>query len=238
MQKTEENRIRLFIIFSVTVVVSNIISAKILWTPFRVFDMPMQLPGSAFVYLLTFMISGLINEIWGKEAAKQCVKFGLMSQILALTLFWLTGLLPAVDPDFQFAYNTVLGRNFVFVASDIVAGFTAQFGNVFLFPLLKKLKPKGNLKSKPKNSGLINCISILISQLFDTAIFMTAAFGIGLGYLFTQDGRESLFTMFVGQYLIKIVVCVASIPFFNLVTRQSKSLSTLEEEKDVNVRKS
>ena len=42
MQKTEQNKFRLFILFSVTVVVSNIISAKILWTPFHIFGMPMQ----------------------------------------------------------------------------------------------------------------------------------------------------------------------------------------------------
>jgi uncharacterized integral membrane protein (TIGR00697 family) len=137
-----------------------------------------------------------------------------------LILFWLTGLLPATDQAFQNAYQTVLGRNFVFVASDIVAGFTAQFANVFVFPLLKSFKPKSNPNYKPKNSGLMNCISILISQLFDTVIFMTCAFGIGLGFLFTSEGRISLLTMFIGQYLIKIVVCVMSIPVFNLVTKK------------------
>lgn len=219
MKKSETLKFTLFILFSVTIVISNIISAKILWTPFSLFDIPVVLPGSAFVYLLTFMISGLINQLWGQDTAKQCVKFGLMSQIFALVIFFLTGLLTPSDYQFQNAYQMMLGKNFVFVASDIVAGFTAQFGHVFLFPLLKKIKPKKSESNQNKNYGLTNCISILISQLFDTAVFMTCAFGVGLGYLFSKFGRLSLLTMFIGQYSIKIVVCLLSIPVFNLISQ-------------------
>lgn len=222
MKQNENTKFTLFILFSVTVVVSNIISAKILWTPFSLFDVPVILPGSAFVYLLTFMISGLINQIWGRDTAKQCVKFGLMSQIFALVLIFLTGLLPPSDYQFQNAYQMVLGKNFVFVVSDIVAGFTAQFGHVFLFPLLKKIMPKKSKSNQSKNYGLTNCISILISQVFDTVIFMTCAFGIGLGYLFSKFGRLSLLTMFIGQYSIKIVVCLISVPVFNFILKKSE----------------
>lgn len=215
--KSDEIKSLLFVTFSVTVVVSNIISAKILWTPFNLFNIPVVLPGSAFVYLITFMISGIVNQLWGQDTAKQCVKFGLISQILALTLFFLTGLLPANDYQFQNAYQMVLGKNFIFVVSDIVAGFTAQFGHVFIFPLLKKLNANKSNSRLNKNHGLTNCISILISQVFDTAIFMLCAFGVGLGYLFSRFGRLSLLTMFLGQYIIKIVVCLLSIPVFNLL---------------------
>ena len=183
--------------------------------------MPVSLPGSAFVYVITFIISGLVNEIWGKETAKECVKFGLLSQVVALFLFWSTGLLPAQNQYFQLSYDAVLGRNFVFVLADIVAGFTAQFANVFLFPRLKKWK---HSSSCHRNSGLLNCISILITQLFDTAIFLSCAFGVGLGFFFHEETRVTLLTMFLGQYAIKIVVCFATIPMFNYVSKNVKEI--------------
>lgn len=43
----------------------------------------------------------------------------------------------------------------------------------------------------------------------------------------------SLLTMFIGQYAIKIVVCVASIPIFNLIAKKSKQS---EEEKEEEVK--
>ena len=122
----------LFTLFSVLVVVSNILSGRVIENPFTLFDNKVLLPGSAFVYLLTFITSGIVNELYGQSEAKRCVKFGLINQILALTLFFTTGLLPAHDNEFQEAYQTVLGTNFVFVFADIVSGFTAQFMNVFL----------------------------------------------------------------------------------------------------------
>lgn len=215
MLRRDESKSLLFTLFSVLVVVSNILSGRVIRTPFVLFDSQVLLPGSAFVYLLTFVVSGLVNELYGQDEAKKCVKYGLINQILALFLFFTTGLLPANDAEFQKAYQTVLGTNFVFVLADIVSGFTAQFLNVFLFPLIKKYKVK--------NKGLANCISILASQLFDTVVFLTASFGLGLGYLFTEVGRKSLCTMVVGQYLIKIIVCTLSIPFFNKLTRKKEN---------------
>lgn len=212
--RSQHSKSFLFTLFSVLVVVSNILSGRVIETPFTLFNSKVVLPGSAFVYLLTFIVSGLVNELYGQAEAKICVKFGLINQILALLLFFTTGLLPANDPKFQKAYQTVLGTNFVFVFADIVSGFTAQFMNVVLFPLIKK--------NRIKNKGIANCISILISQLFDTIVFLTVSFGIGLGYLFTLQGRESLCTMIVGQYVIKIVVCALSIPFFNKITKRKE----------------
>lgn len=215
MQSHKDTKSLLFTLFSVLVVVSNILSGRVIETPFTLFNNKILLPGSAFVYLLTFMTSGLVNELYGQIEAKKCVKFGLINQLLALFLFFTTGLLPANDVEFQKAYQTVLGTNFVFVFADVVSGFTAQFLNVFLFPLIKK--------KQIKNKGLANCISILASQLFDTAVFLTASFGLGLGYLFSESGRVSLLTMIVGQYVIKIVVCVLSIPVFNKLSRKAKT---------------
>lgn len=215
MQSHKDTKSLLFTLFSVLVVVSNILSGRVIETPFTLFNNKILLPGSAFVYLLTFMTSGLVSELYGQGEAKKCVKFGLINQLLALFLFFTTGLLPANDAEFQKAYQTVLGTNFVFVFADIVSGFTAQFLNVFLFPLIKK--------HEVQNKGLANCISILTSQLFDTVVFLTASFGLGLGYLFSESGRVSLLTMILGQYAIKIVVCALSIPVFNKLSRKVKT---------------
>ena len=63
-------------------------------------------------------------------------------------------------------------------------------------------------------------VSTLTSQMIDTMIFITIAFGLGYGWIFTNIKMLGL--MIIGQYLFKAIVAVIDTPFFYLMTRSHK----------------
>ena len=56
--------------------------------------------------------------------------------------------------------------------------------------------------------------------MIDTLIFITIAFGLGLGWLF--NNIQMLILMVIGQYLFKAGLAVLDTPLFYLMTRRSK----------------
>ena len=54
--------------------------------------------------------------------------------------------------------------------------------------------------------------------MIDTMIFITIAFGLGYGWIFTNIKMLGL--MIIGQYLFKAILAVVDTPFFYLLTRR------------------
>ena len=54
-------------------------------------------------------------------------------------------------------------------------------------------------------------------------IFITIAFGLGLGWLF--NNTEMLGLMIIGQYLFKAILAILDTPLFYLMTRRNYGIS-------------
>ena len=63
--------------------------------------------------------------------------------------------------------------------------------------------------------------STLTSQIWDTVIYATISFGLGLGWLFTAEGRMQLMGIIIGQYLLKAGLALLDTPFFYFFTRNA-----------------
>ena len=101
-------------IFITCVVVSPIVSVKLVDLGFSMFGVSAAVTGSAFIYAFVFLISNIISELGGVEEAKYTSIFGLVCQISATILFAAIGILPYTDESVQSAYKVVLGSNIVF----------------------------------------------------------------------------------------------------------------------------
>lgn len=202
MKKTEQNLQMLLGIFVVSLIVANIVSAKI------VSFLGLVIPAAIVAYPLTFLITDVIGEIWDKEMANRAVKIGFICQLISLVLIGLSILLPVAPfADNQAQFVGIMKSSFRVVAASLVAYLVSQSWDVWLF---HKLKEKCNGKHK----WLRNNASTLTSQMIDTAIFITIAFwGV----------VPNIWVMILSQYLIKAVYALLdTIPFYLLTKNIDK----------------
>ena len=226
MKKTTEYLNILTIVFIVCLVISNVITGKIIDTGITLFGQPLTIAGAIICYPICYLITDVVGEIWGKQEASKIVKYGFIGQVLATLIIILTTYTPYIDADMQSAYTKLLGQNWVFVVGSLSAYLVSQYLDVHIFHKLKE-------KTNGKHKWIRNNASTMLSQLVDTAIFITIAFGLGFGWLFNNP--IALINMLIGQYAIKLLCAVVDTPFFYLLTREHKERSKYDNDYNQNL---
>lgn len=221
MKKTQSNLLFCGMVFAVSLVVANLVTAKTIQTGIPLFGSTIILPGAAVCYAITFLMTDVVGEIWGRKEAQTIVFGGFACQVLAVVLVLFTQQLPAADPNMQNAYDLLLGQNVIFVIGSMVAYFASQSWDVWIFHKIRDRVLEG--KGTPRSRWLWNNASTMTSQIIDTVVFVGIAFGIGFGWLFDSAMLPQLGAMMVGQYLIKFILAVCDTPFFYLLTRREQA---------------
>jgi uncharacterized integral membrane protein (TIGR00697 family) len=201
MQKTQSNLILLNSIFVVSLIIANVVAVKVVsfWG--------LVIPSAVVVYPITFLITDIIGEIWGKAEANRTVRNGFICQLLSLVLIGLAILLPVAPfADNQSAFVAILGNTFRMVLASLVAYLAAQSWDVLIFHWLKD-------KTQGKYKWLRNNASTMTSQMLDTMIFITIGF---------YGVVPNIWVMVLSQYVVKLVLALLDTPFFYLLTRQKK----------------
>jgi uncharacterized integral membrane protein (TIGR00697 family) len=203
MEKTNKNLLILNGIFITSLLIANVVSAKIVTLGGLV------IPAAIVAYPLTFLMTDVIGEIWGKEQANETVKLGFICQLISLVLIGLAILLPVAPfADNQAEFKGIMAQSFRVVAASLVAYYCSQSWDVWVF---HKIREKGT-----GNKWLRNNLSTMTSQIIDTAIFITIAF-IG--------SVPNIWVMIGSQYLIKCIYALLdTIPFYYL-TRGSEIIN-------------
>ncbi|MBE6473249.1 MAG: VUT family protein [Coriobacteriaceae bacterium] len=221
MKKTNTNLMLCAMVFAVALVISNVITAKTIQTGIPLFGSTILVPSAVICYCVTFLMTDVIGEIWGRKEARTVVLGGFACQVLATCLILVGEVLPAADPSMQAAYDMLLGQNAVFVIASMTAYLLAQSWDVFIFHRIRNhvLANGGTSRSR----WIWNNASTMTSQLIDTVVFIGIAFGIGFGWLFDPAMIGQLGAMMVGQYLCKFVLAALDTPFFYLLTRREQA---------------
>ena len=201
MQKTTFNLILLNNIFMIGLVMSNLFGGKIISV------LGFTVAGAIITYPLTFLSTDIIGEIWGKQEANDCVKIGIIVQLIFLALGYLSLAIPPQEASesLQQSLTVVLNQGLRMTLASLGAFSVSQFLDVFLF---HKLKESCNGKKK----WLRNNLSTMTSQLVDTLIFITIAF---------YGVVDNLPAMVLGQYVIKLLLALGDTPFFYFFTRRT-----------------
>jgi len=194
-------------LFVTSLVVANVVTGKILSLDAGFFNF--IVPGAFLLYAVTFLMTDLMNELYGRKEAQTLVKVGFIASVFAAIMIYLTQLLPAAPfaMEVQEAYEILLGTNMRFVFASMIAYYLSQTWDVWFF---SKLKDRTNGRHK----WLRNNASTMTSQLLDTVIFITIAF-IG------TPGVELGIMMF-SQYVLKLLIAAVDTPIFYLLTRNMK----------------
>lgn len=217
MKKTTQNLMLCGMVFAVSLVIANVVTAKTIQTGIPLFGSTIALPGAAVCYAVTFLMTDVVGQIWGRKEAQTIVFWGFVCQVLATALIVFTQMLPAVDPTMQTAYDMLLGQNVVFVIGSMVAYFASQSWDVHVFHRIrdKVLESGGTDRMR----AIWNNASTMTSQIIDTVLFVGIAFGLGFGWLFDPVMLPQLGAMMVGQYVLKFCLAALDTPIFYLLTR-------------------
>ena len=213
MRKTPETLNILTIIFIVSLVISNVITGKVIDTGITLFGNPVTIAGAVICYPICYLITDIVGEMWGKREANKIVKYGFIGQVLATLIIAATTYTPYLDMDMQAAYVKLLGQNWVFVVGSLSAYLASQYLDVHIFHTLKE-------KTNGKSKWIRNNASTMLSQFVDTAIFIVIAFGFGFGWIF--DNQVALLNMVIGQYLIKVIIAVLDTVPFYILTKERR----------------
>lgn len=210
MKKTEKNLMLVNAIFLTSLLVANVVSSKIVsfWG--------LTVPAAIVAYPLTFLMTDVIGEIWGKEEANKTVKLGFICQMISLALIGGAILLPVAPfVDNQAQFTAILGSSFRVVFASMIGYLVSQSWDVWIFHKVRDayIKKHGSTKG---GRWIWNNSSTMTSQIIDTAIFITIAF-IGV--------VPNIWTMILSQYLVKFVYALLDTPFFYLLTRKRSEMN-------------
>jgi len=165
-----------------------------------------------FLVPLVYSINDIITEVFGKEKAQSIVRSGLV-MIFFLLLFSIFAV--HLPPSMRFlksekAYETIFTVSARISAASLTAFAIGEFLDVFIFVKLRQ-------KLGKKALWLRTNISNIISEFFDTAIFMTLAF-----YAFDKplgNNFAFLFSLILPYWLLKCFMSIIETPLVYLGVR-------------------
>ena len=208
--QTEDTRAIFTAVFAGSVVLANVLAAKLTWI-----ELPgiggVAVPAGFVAFGVAYLASDLLVEYHGKEYAATVVNGTVVTLVIAYALVFLAIWMPTAPfYDGQEAFVATLGDSASIILASVVALAFAQHLDVRLF---------ANLKSRTagRHRWLRNCGSTAISQGADTVVFITLGFAIfpALGLGGDPTWGWALVSIVVGQYLVKLLVALLdTLPFY------------------------
>jgi uncharacterized integral membrane protein (TIGR00697 family) len=206
MSKIEKAYSLFMVIFITMIVLTNIIGVKL----FEINSV--TLTTGIITYPLTFLITDIVCEVFGKKRASLMVVLGFFASILSLVFINLAVMLPGSEvwinnslgynsiKDMQNAYESVFTLPGFLISASMLAYLVAQLIDVRIFHYLKKV-------TNEKKLWLRNNLSTMFSQLIDTIIVNSIFlyFGLNLDW-------DVIIKIIIASYLFKIIIALLDTP--------------------------
>ena len=199
----------LSMVFASLILVANITAVKIIAIGSESID------AGIIAYPLTFLISDVISEIYGRKTATKIIWIGFAVNVMMVVMIFVSGKIPAasfwID---QEAYDTILGAVPRIVIASMIAFLGSQNHDVLAFDMWKRI-------TGGKYLWLRNNASTLVAQAIDTVIFVLVAFAGTYSW-------TDIWSMIWVTYLIKLAVGVADTPLVYLLVWKLKNVPNKE----------
>ncbi|WP_040258027.1 queuosine precursor transporter [Rickettsia hoogstraalii] len=190
--------------FTVLIIVGNLIYQKFVYLNIFNFYI-LELSIGAIFYPLTFLLTDLIAEFYGKERANFCVKLAIIFNIIVVLIISLMDKLEAtnwsnVD---NITFHKVFGSYHISFLASTFACYIAQLVDINIYLWIRKI-------TKGKYLWIRNNFSTAISLFIDTFIV------IGIMSLFNIFPFDQLGQLVLNSYSFKLFFTVFSTPIFYL----------------------
>lgn len=188
----------LMALFVALVLVSNIVAAKILAFDFGVITF--FAPGAALIFSVTFLITDIVNERFGKKETLRMILLAFAAQV-AFNVFAYLALIAPGAPFFtnQEAFETVLGVAPRIALAGLITFLITETLDAHLFHWFRRL-------TKGRHLWARNAFSSLPAMAVDSTVFVLLAFW----------GTMPVIPLILGLTAAKWLVGVVDIPFMYL----------------------
>ena len=212
-------------IFIASLVSCNLIFQKFfeieIWLPF-IGNYTFAQSVGLLPYPITFLVTDIISEIYGKKRANQVVTSGLFASIFMLIVVTCADLIPMapwspVDSD---TFHKVFGLSGAAVFASMMAYLFAQYVDIRIFHFWKKL-------TRGKHLWLRNNASTVFSQFIDTfsVLFLLCFFGVLSWDMFG--------VLLLNGFLFKVFFAAFDTPFVYLIVYYLRREFNLKENEDL-----
>ena len=225
--KLWQDRIYLLLagIFIASLISSNLIFQKFFfWTPFAFLansdsgnwlswlsEYTFELSVGILPYPITFLVTDIISEIYGREKANRVVMVGFISSIFIMGVVMVGDMVSATrwSPVDDSVFHRVFGLFGPAVFASMTAYITAQFIDIRIFHFWKR-------KTNNRHLWLRNNGSTIFSQLIDTlsVLFLLCSFGV--------IDWVRFYPLLLNGFLFKVLVALIDTPFFYLFSHLSR----------------
>jgi uncharacterized integral membrane protein (TIGR00697 family) len=207
--------------FVVVLVLTNIIGVKLFLAfpesmPNGFFGEAITLTTGLITYPITFLLTDVVCEVYGRRKANLMVITGFVMSLLMLVLVQISVVLPgspawpAGSTDYgtvgemQAAFESVFTLPSVLVFGSMSAYLAAQLLDVRLFHFWKRV-------TNGRHLWLRNNASTMVSQLVDTIIVNSIFLGFGLGLDWALVTK-----IIIASYVFKLLIALIDTPFIYL----------------------
>ena len=180
INKSQANNLYLILagIFIASLVSCNLIFQKFfeidIWLPF-IGDYTFAQSVGLLPYPVTFLVTDIISEIYGKNKANQVVTAGLIASLFMLIVITVADSVTATvwSPVSDDIFSMVFGLSGAAVFASMMAYLFAQYVDIRIFHFWKRL-------TKGRHLWLRNNASTIFSQFIDTfsVLFLLCAFDV------------------------------------------------------------
>ncbi len=212
-------------LFITSLVVSNLIFQKFFyWYPLdiNIFGAKLfEISVGILPYPITFLITDLISEIYGKKRANQIVIGGIFASIFSLLIVYTANAVSATSwsPVGDNLFSTVFGNTMIAVFASMMAYLLAQLVDIQIYHFWKRI-------TKGKHLWLRNNFSTFLSQFVDTfsVLFLLCSFG--------EIAWDRFAGLLISGFIFKVLIAILDTPFLYLgvyLFRKRFKLKTNEE---------
>lgn len=197
-------------LFITSLVVSNLIFQKFFyWRPFgevEVFGAPLfEISVGVLPYPITFLITDLISEVFGKKKANQVVTAGIFASFFSMGIILVADLVPSIpeSPVDDGLFRKVFSLSPLAVLASMIAYLCAQYVDIAIYHFWKRI-------TKGRMLWLRNNFSTFSSQFIDTftVVGLLCLFGVLPWSLFSG--------LVISGFLFKVFIAALDTPLLYL----------------------
>lgn len=208
-------------LFVCALVVSNLIFQKFFsWDFFGLYTFEISV--GILPYPVTFLITDIVSEVYGKKKANQMVTAGIFASFFSLLIVYVSQVTPATSwsPISDQIFTKVFGVTALAVFASMMAYLLAQYVDIQVFHFWKRV-------TKGKHLWLRNNFSTFFSQFIDTfsVLFLLCSFGLIEWELFGG--------LLLGGFLFKVIVAAVDTPLLYIGVWYLRKMFRLKEGEEL-----
>lgn len=210
-------------IFIASLVVSNLIFQKFFsWNFLGWYDFEVSV--GILPYPITFLVTDLISEIYGKKKANQVVITGIFASAFSLIIIMVSDGVPATgwSPIGDDTFHKVFGLSALAVFASAMAYLVAQFVDIRIYHFWKQ-------RTRGRHLWLRNNFSTITSQFIDTfsVLFLLCSFGVIEWNLFAA--------LLLNGFLFKLLVALLDTPVLYVFVYWFRSRFGLQAHEEIEI---